>query len=95
LRRPGHTRPLGSVTAPQRFEWGGQEPPELGDIACEITYPDGDPDELERAFLVVGIAETSSRRFPYRLTFERVAYGTPPAQGRRTWTWYRIPRDAR
>lgn len=64
-------------------------------MALETVYPDGDPDELERAFLVVGVEETSSKKRPYRIIFERVAYDTPPAQGRRLWCFYRIPRDAR
>lgn len=51
-----------------------------------------DPDELERAFLVVGVEETASRRFPYRLIFERVAYGTVPDGGRRIWHFHMLPR---
>lgn len=91
--RPGHHRPLGTVTAPWRFTWGAPlEPPQLGDVALQTPYDGGDPDELRRAYLVVGIEETASRARPYRITFERVAYDTQPEPGRRVWHFHNLPR---
>lgn len=90
--RVGHARPIGTVTAPRRFEWRSDDEPELGDVALQTAYEGGDPDELERAFLVVGIEETASKRWRYRIVFERVAYGTLPDEGRRFWHFHNVPR---
>lgn len=91
MRRPGHHRPVGSLTAAWRFSWNGDEPPTLGDVCFETYGPGGDPDECERAFLLVGIEETGGTVCPYRLTFERLAWDAALellAGGARTWCFY-------
>jgi hypothetical protein len=93
VRRPGHHRPIGSETAYSRFSWHDAPPPELGDVAFEVTGPGGDPDELERGFMLIGIIETSSRDHPYRLKFERLDYADATARaaaGASTWHWWRV-----
>lgn len=70
--RPGHHRPIGSTTAPWRFSWSTLRPPQLGDIALESGA--GGAGAVQRAFLCIGIEETTSKRRPYRLTFERLAW---------------------
>lgn len=61
MTRPGHHRPVGSLTAAWRFHWHSDEPPTLGDVAFETSGPGGDPEECERAFLLVGVEETGPR----------------------------------
>lgn len=97
MNRPGHGRPIGTLTAPRRFKPFEGRPPELDDVALQVTGPGGDPDELERAFLLVGIEETASRGWPWRLTFERIAYDDPRVLERvstndaRLWSFFTLP----
>jgi hypothetical protein len=90
VSRPGHGRPVGTTTAAYRFSWPSHvEPPEFGDVTCETAYEGGDPAELERAFLVVGIEETASRARPYRIILERLAWDPDRVPD---WTWFKSPR---
>lgn len=94
--RPGHHRPIGSVTAPQRFEWHSEEPPLLGDVVLETPYEGGDPADCRRAFLLVGVVETAGR-CPYKLIFERLDYDAGLAAidaGARSWHFFKIPKTS-
>jgi hypothetical protein len=77
-------------------EWtrSGRRQPQLGDVACHADGPDGDPDELRRAYLVIGVEEMNRPGRGYRLVLERVAYGTLPASldPDAIWTFYDLPR---
>lgn len=46
-------------------------PPQLLDVIVQTDGPGGDPDELQRAYEVVGVIETKTG---YRLICERIAY---------------------
>jgi hypothetical protein len=86
--RPGHHRPVGSITAPMRMRWhvepDDDREPELGDFVVEIPYPGGDPELCQRAFRVVGVEEPT-RGSTWKVTYERLEY--PPA--RVDWSFYR------
>lgn len=85
---------MGTVTRPWRFSWPkDREPPHLGDVCLQTVGPSGDPEEVERAFLLVGIEETSSRARPYRLIFERLGWEDAlrriaALDDDRVWTFY-------
>lgn len=94
-RRVGHGRPVGSVTAAYRFSWHRElGEPQLGDVTFETPGEGGDPFEIKRAFLLVGIEETASRARPYRLIFERLDWADALARvdaGDRFWYWHSAP----
>jgi len=91
--RPGHHRPIGTETWLRFPDWPriGRRQPQLGDICLQTDGPDGDPDEVERAYLVFGVWET---RNGYRLHVERVPYGTIPESHDpdAMWCFHNIPR---
>ena len=93
--RPGHHRPLGTVGVMRFPDWPPtHRAPELGDIAMQTVGPGGDPDEVRRAYKVVGVVETATG---YRLHMERVGYGTLPASDDpyAVWTFFNVPRGER
>ena len=63
--------------------------PHLDDVIVQTDGPDGDPDELERAYRIVGIVET---RTGYRFLAERIAYDDVADASRRIWPFFNVPR---
>lgn len=96
--RPGHHRPLGTVTVMRFPEWPRNPPtrrqPQLGDIAVQTEGPDGDPDDVQRAYEVVGVVET---RTGYRLHMERVDYMSLPGSSdpEAIWTFFNLRKGER
>lgn len=91
--RPGHHRPLGTTTSMRFPDWGADnQPPQLGDVAWEQSGDGIDnADRVLRAYTVVGVLE-GRKPGAYRLIMERVAWETMPPDGRRVWTFWKLPR---
>lgn len=85
MRRKGHHRPIGTTTKKRFVEWHGDELPKLGDIA-QYSDPGGHPDDVERAYRVIGIEEGRDTQH-FKLLLERVLYDASPDTGCRTW-WF-------
>lgn len=85
--RPGHHKPLGTVAVMRFPRWKAdhQREPQLGDIAMQTERPGCDPDEVRRAYEVVGVIETAAG---FKLHMERVEYGTLPAAMRADAIWH-------
>lgn len=92
--RPGHHAPIGSVTT-MRFEWPDPDElpvPDLGDVLEQVSAAGADDaDHVQRAYLVVGFLEgaTPDR---FRLAVERLAWPGAPAAGKRTLSFFNLPR---
>lgn len=89
--RPGHHRPLGTVTWMRFPHWTHERAPELGDVVSQISCEGAeDADVLRRSYLIVGLEET---RTGYRLLLERVEYGTlpDPPSWQKIWAFFNAP----
>lgn len=102
--RPGHHRPLGTTTWMRFPDWPRSHPiqPALLDLIAQRDGPDGDPDDVQRAYEVFGIFETRGER-GYRLHCERVEYerfrerwqmaaDAPEPDQMGVWTFQNLPR---
>lgn len=72
-----------------------QRQPQLLDVIVQTDGPDGDPDEVQRAYEVFGVFETKTG---YRLHCERIAYETARERARSAtdddafWAFHNLPR---
>lgn len=91
--RPGHHKPLGTVAVMRFPHWKAEtrREPQLGDIAMQTDGPGGEPDDVRRAYEIVGVVETATG---FKLHMERVEYGTLPAamKADAIWHFHNLPR---